>query len=337
MKLNGPHKNRFVVLFAIACCVARSPEGFAQTAAGPGAATPTSIAKSSSKGLARVISGVKSYKAAKIDKAISSLSLALSAGGLSSKDMAKALYYRGLAYRRKAKPGEAIADLTSAVWLKNGLNETERQDALKNRSEAYREAGISDPGLPTSVTAAGRGGPAPAPAPSTSGATGWKTATQSKTGAQSPVRSGLAPDTGTASPSPGSSTTSSSGPLSSVGGFFSNLFGGGGSSSSSGNAAKSPAAQPAKSAGGLPPGIGVPGGTPGAANPTLTTPSPGPVSAVSGWSSATQVAKKTTKKTVVAKAAVTSRPAAPPAVVAKGKYKVRLAAVRSRDEATKII
>ncbi len=46
---------------------------------------------------------------------------AISGGGLASQQMAQALYYRGLAYRKKGKPGLAIPDLTSAVWLKDGL------------------------------------------------------------------------------------------------------------------------------------------------------------------------------------------------------------------------
>ena len=62
--------------------------------------------------------------------------------------MAKALLYRGIAYRQQKKPAQAIADLTSALWLKGGLAEADRSDALKQRTSAYQEAGLADSGGP---------------------------------------------------------------------------------------------------------------------------------------------------------------------------------------------
>ena len=70
--------------------------------------------------------------------------------------MAKALLYRGIAYRQQKKPAQAIADLTSALWLKGGLGETDRDDALKQRTSAYQEAGLAETGEPIAAGRAGR-------------------------------------------------------------------------------------------------------------------------------------------------------------------------------------
>lgn len=91
-------------------------------------------------------SGLKSHSAGKHQLAADQLSSALR-GGLASTDMARALYVRGLSYKALSKPGLAISDLTSALWLKNGLSESDRQSAMAERSEAYRLAGLSDAGL----------------------------------------------------------------------------------------------------------------------------------------------------------------------------------------------
>lgn len=88
--------------------------------------------------------GIKSYQAGKFEPAVQSLSAALRGGGLSSQDMARGLYYRGLAYKKQSKPGLAISDLTSALWLKNGLNDADRQSATAERAEAYKSAGLGD-------------------------------------------------------------------------------------------------------------------------------------------------------------------------------------------------
>ena len=109
--------------------------------------------------------GIKLYESGKTDEAVKTLDVALH-GGLSSQQVARAFYYRGLANRKLGKPGLAISDLTSAVWLKDGLAGPEREAALKNRIAAYQDAGISNvPDLPTPTFAADP--------PSTSG---WQTA-----------------------------------------------------------------------------------------------------------------------------------------------------------------
>src|SRR4029078_12632242 len=85
--------------------------------------------------------GLKAFANGKYQPAIDQLSAAVKAGGLSSTEMAKALYTRGAAYKKQDKPGLAISDLTSALWLKNGLTGNDRQAATAERAEAYKMAG----------------------------------------------------------------------------------------------------------------------------------------------------------------------------------------------------
>jgi tetratricopeptide (TPR) repeat protein len=89
-------------------------------------------------------SGVKSYQAGKFEPAVAQISEALKLGGLTTTDMARALYIRGLAYKKQNRPGLAISDLTSALWLKNGLSEQDRQSAMAERADAYKQAGLGD-------------------------------------------------------------------------------------------------------------------------------------------------------------------------------------------------
>jgi len=89
--------------------------------------------------------GAKAFESGKSDAAIASLTAAIASGALQSQQMAKALYLRGVAFRRQGKPAQAISDLTSALWLKGGLNEAERAVAMENRAGAYREAGLVEP------------------------------------------------------------------------------------------------------------------------------------------------------------------------------------------------
>ncbi len=138
-------------------------------------------------------SAQKSLDAGKADVALNQVNALISGGGLETRSMARALAVRGYAYKKQSKPAQAIADLQSALWLKDGLTETERASALQARSEAYREAGLGD-------------------APPISGG---KANTSSGSGQQSrPIA------TATVAPRP------SSEPTSGVSNFFSNLFGG---------------------------------------------------------------------------------------------------------------
>ena len=87
-------------------------------------------------------------EAGKSEPAAQALTTVLDGGNLPPAIMAKALLYRGIAYRQQKKPAQAIADLTSALWLKGGLGEADRSDAMKQRSSAYQEAGLADSGGP---------------------------------------------------------------------------------------------------------------------------------------------------------------------------------------------
>jgi tetratricopeptide (TPR) repeat protein len=88
----------------------------------------------------------KLLEAGKHDQAIATLSATLAGGNLAPATMAKALLYRGIAYRQQKKPAQAISDFTSALWLKGGLSEADRADGLRQRAGAYQEAGLSQGG-----------------------------------------------------------------------------------------------------------------------------------------------------------------------------------------------
>lgn len=88
--------------------------------------------------------GTKAFEAGNMADVERQLSVALAGGGLPNPQMAKALYMRGTAYRQLGKPAQAISDLTTAVWLKGGLSETDKKAATAERQLAYREAGLGD-------------------------------------------------------------------------------------------------------------------------------------------------------------------------------------------------
>jgi SPOR domain len=88
----------------------------------------------------------KLLQAGKTDQATVALTSTLAGGNLPPAIMARALYLRGLAYRQQSKPAQAISDLTGALWLKGGLTAEDRQDALKQRSGAYADAGLTENG-----------------------------------------------------------------------------------------------------------------------------------------------------------------------------------------------
>lgn len=203
---------------AVACSIAVGVLVTAQTGDLAGAAVAqtakTETSAPSSDGRKAVIDGIKAYESGRMDKAVPALTKAIEAGGLSPQDLAKALYYRGLAYQRSEQTAKAIADLTNAVWMDGGLNASEQQNALAVRGKAYAAVGLPDPGPPTQRVAAA----APAGTPAAGGNV--------------------------------TTVTSSSNPLSGVGNFFSNLFTSGSSAgaSSSGPATTASTAKPAAAA-----------------------------------------------------------------------------------------
>src|SRR5215467_3338080 len=91
-----------------------------------------------------IAAALQQLEAGKSAEAAQALTRVLTGGGLPPAMMAKALLCRGMAYRQQKKPAQAIADLTSALWLKGGLGEADRADALKQRAAAYEEAGLAD-------------------------------------------------------------------------------------------------------------------------------------------------------------------------------------------------
>jgi len=307
--------SRFCLLLAAGALALALPVGphslaVAQT-------TKTKTKAKPADGRKTVIEGIKAYESGKMDKAAATLSSAVSAGGLSSQDLAKAFYYRGLAYQRSGKSAQAIADLTNAVWMKGGLSPEEQQTALEARGKAYEAVGVQDPGPPgTSIgtpspTAQAPGVPATASAPA-----------KPADVAAAPKSNGAAPATGFATrvakaPEVASEAEdakpASGNPLSGVGSFFSNLFSGGSSP-----------AQPPETAPSSTASIGAPATEGGA------------TSAVSAWTSETSVSVAKADAAPVRQTAVRKTATATDAADPAGAYKLQVAAVRSRDEAQRL-
>jgi tetratricopeptide (TPR) repeat protein len=243
--------------------------------------------------------GIKAYGVGKNEEALRAFEAAIR-GGLPSAQMPRMLYYRGLAFRKLGKPGFAVSDLTSALWLKPGLSEAERADAIKVRALAYNEAGISNvPPVPQSSyteapTLPGQTKPDPAVHTAMAG------------GASAP-----------AAPTPSSSSGG-------VSGFFSSLFGGDSSSSSG----PPPPAEPSATASiDRPPAQSedsaawggttevAPAGAPPQRAPEIASPF------------VTQIASVDEPKTSATDAAPVARS------TPSGKFKLQVAAVRTRSEA----
>ncbi len=283
--------------------------------------------------------GVAAYEAGKLNEAFRAFDTAIHSGGLKSQQLAKALYYRGLTYRKRGKPSLAIPDLTSAIWLKDGLSATDRQEAMSVRAEAYRDAGVGDvPGVSQTATAASA-----APA-------GWQTAMSGSPAISSPVpapvASSVPPQPSApvsapqmaayepASPPAPPKTSSSSG---SGGGFFSSitsLFGGSSSSSSSEDVTTSsiPAAPaPAISAWSQTTEIATPAAAPPESAPAAARPAPvqPPPTQQAALAPPEHFA---TQRQVTAVAPPMTEP--PKTTAARsGKFHVQVATVRSRSEA----
>jgi hypothetical protein len=111
------------------------------------AATPPVVARAKrdpAEAQRQIDSGIKLLQDGKTEPSIQMLTAGIAGGNLPPAMMGRALLHRGMAYRKVAKPAQAISDLTSALWLKGGLSEADRAEALKQRTEAYREAGLPD-------------------------------------------------------------------------------------------------------------------------------------------------------------------------------------------------
>ena len=236
--------------------------------------------------------GIKAYGAGKFPDAQRAFEAAVR-GGLPASQMPRLLYYRGLTFRKLGKPGFAISDLTSALWLKGGLSEAERADAIKARALAYNEAGISDvPPVPQSSYAS----------PPAMPGKGDSSATQT---AMAGGDSGTSATISNAPAAPAPESGSSGG----IGGFFSNIFGGGSSSSEPAPSAV-PASAPTQAASGW-----------GAATEVIPNASTKRAPEIAA-PFATQVASVDEGANVPAQRAAPS-----------GKYRLQVASVRTRSEA----
>lgn len=149
----------------------------------------------------------KSLTSGKADVAVKQIDTLVNAGGLEPRNVARALAVRGHAHRKLGKPVQAIADFQSALFVKNGLSETERAGAMEARAQAQREAGLAD-----SAPAAGGG----------SAKYNVRTADARPSDARPSDARSSAPVTTATVPEKPVQTASSGG----ISGFFSNLFGG---------------------------------------------------------------------------------------------------------------
>ncbi len=89
-------------------------------------------------------SGVASLTAGKYESAVRQLSATVNDEKATPGQAAKALYLRGIAYRKLGQEGRAIADLGAALWL--GLPTSDKVRALVNKGLAYKAAGLSSQG-----------------------------------------------------------------------------------------------------------------------------------------------------------------------------------------------
>jgi cell division septation protein DedD len=105
------------------------------------APTRSEPAESDSSSETALRAGIRAYVTGDFKLALTLLGVALQ-GTLSSDQVARALFYRGLAYRKQGMPGRALSDLTRALQQPDGLSAAERSDAEENRIAASQEAGL---------------------------------------------------------------------------------------------------------------------------------------------------------------------------------------------------
>jgi tetratricopeptide (TPR) repeat protein len=85
--------------------------------------------------------GEASLNSGKYDAAVRQLSATVNDPDSTPDQIARALYLRGVAYRRMGNPARAISDIGAAVWL--GLPGSDKARALVNKGLAYRAVGLS--------------------------------------------------------------------------------------------------------------------------------------------------------------------------------------------------
>lgn len=152
-----------IVLAVTTALVLPSPASSATANKPAVGADANSAAKANADAALKAYSaGTRAYETGRSADAVQTLSTALSAGGLQPSQMAKALYYRGMAQKKLGKPALAISDLTSAIWLKGGLSDTDRANAIQARQQAHKEAGLGDVAPPVPEHQQAAAAPAPA-------------------------------------------------------------------------------------------------------------------------------------------------------------------------------
>lgn len=102
---------------------------------------PDGRAQSEAGSEAKLAAAAKALDAGQYKSAVQKFTQAMRADGLSTNQVAQALYMRGVANRNADLPAQAISDITSALWLK-GLSNRELAQARMNRALAYRAVGL---------------------------------------------------------------------------------------------------------------------------------------------------------------------------------------------------
>lgn len=156
--------------------------------------------------------GKAALDASKFDEGVRLLDVAINSKRLSHRELARALYYRGLGYRGRGELANAVSDFTAALWMKNGLSEDERKAALAARASTYEAAGLSAQGQATAAAQ-----------PSASSATTASATPAQSSSAAEPAANSWSTATQISSQSGGGGFGSG------LNNFFSGLFGGGGS------------------------------------------------------------------------------------------------------------
>jgi cell division protein FtsN len=113
----------------------------------------------------------KLIEGGRADQAVQSLTNIIAGGNLPPASMARALLYRGMAYRQQQKSAQAISDISAALWVKGGLSPSDRASAQQQRTAAYQEAGLTETGEPLSKKER-----------ASTGSTGTETASSSQSG-----------------------------------------------------------------------------------------------------------------------------------------------------------
>jgi hypothetical protein len=141
----------FVALLASGALSGALPAG-AQSVPKPKVAAPSPEAIEAEAAKA-FKSGVTAFEAGKTGAAVTAFSRAIEAGGLKSPELAKALFYRGVARRAQKKPAAALSDLNAAVWLRDGLSATDKAVAEDHRQALLREVAGPGSGAPVASVA----------------------------------------------------------------------------------------------------------------------------------------------------------------------------------------